>query len=163
MTRARVWHGSMQDVVATSAPGSQTAPDEYSCPKQDLQELLAELLGGPVSPNMPLMEAGLDSIGAVELRNAVGAKFGIELPATASFDYPTAHALAVHVAAHASPNPGGAAADGVSEEQEDWSMPTADGLQEVVAELRELISELLGAAVPDDQVRMRCAASLRLS
>ena len=46
----------------------------------------------------PLMEAGLDSIGAVELRNAVTEKFGVELPATVTFDYPTADALAGFIA-----------------------------------------------------------------
>ena len=45
------------------------------------------------------MEAGLDSIGAVELRNAVSAAFGIDLPATAMFDHPSAEALAQYVAA----------------------------------------------------------------
>ena len=44
------------------------------------------------------MEAGLDSIGAVELRNAVTAKFGVELPATVTFDYPSASALAGFIA-----------------------------------------------------------------
>ena len=47
----------------------------------------------------PLMEAGLDSLGAVELRNALGAKFGIKLPATTTLDYPTVSALAAHLAA----------------------------------------------------------------
>ena len=44
------------------------------------------------------MEAGLDSIGAVELRNAVGARFGVELPATSTFDYPTLRALGAYLA-----------------------------------------------------------------
>ena len=39
-------------------------------------------------------QAGLDSLGAVELRNAIAAKFGVALPATVAFDFPTASALA---------------------------------------------------------------------
>ncbi len=46
----------------------------------------------------PLMEAGLDSIGAVELRNAVSSAFGLDLPVTATFDYPSADALARYIA-----------------------------------------------------------------
>ena len=44
------------------------------------------------------MQAGLDSLGAVELRNAVSAKFGVALPATVAFDFPTTKALALFVA-----------------------------------------------------------------
>ena len=44
-----------------------------------------------------LMQAGLDSLGAVELRNAIGAEFSTDLPATAIFDYPTLFALADHL------------------------------------------------------------------
>lgn len=46
----------------------------------------------------PLMEAGLDSLGAVELRNALSAKFGLELPATVTLDFPSVAALAAHLA-----------------------------------------------------------------
>jgi hypothetical protein len=45
------------------------------------------------------MEAGLDSISSVELRNSVSSKFGLELPATVTFDYPSIEALAEFVAA----------------------------------------------------------------
>ena len=66
---------------------------------------VAGVLGERVAPDQPLMEAGLDSIGAVELRNAVSAKFGVELAATASLDHPTAAALAAHIAAVLGPRP----------------------------------------------------------
>jgi acyl carrier protein len=67
--------------------------------RQEVLEVVAELLGERVAADQPLMEAGLDSIGAVELRNAVAAKFGVELAATATLDHPTAAALAAHLVA----------------------------------------------------------------
>lgn len=54
-----------------------------------------------------LQQAGLDSLGAVDLRNAVSAKFGIDLPATAAFDYPTASALAGHISVDMAPTQAG--------------------------------------------------------
>jgi len=59
------------------------------------------LAGGAVAPEQPLMEAGL---GALELRNALQARFGVSLSATAMFDFPTAAALAAHVHAALAPS-----------------------------------------------------------
>lgn len=70
---------------------------------QDLMELVSSLLGSGISKDEPLMEAGLDSLGAVELRNSVSAKFGVELPATVTFDHPSVVALAEYVAAKVAP------------------------------------------------------------
>ncbi len=51
----------------------------------------------PVSPKAPLREAGLDSLMAVELRNALARAVGKPLQATLLFDYPTLDALADHL------------------------------------------------------------------
>ena len=54
---------------------------------------MEQMLGKTVDPGQPLMEAGLDFLGAVELRTALGQKFNLELPATVTFDYPSAASL----------------------------------------------------------------------
>eukprot|EP00887_Chlorella_sp_A99_P003342 scaffold26.g3342.t1 len=65
-----------------------------------LLAVASQLLGGAeIFPDDPLMARGLDSIDAVELRNVVADRFGIDVPATAAFDYPTPAALAAFVAA----------------------------------------------------------------
>ena len=53
------------------------------------------VLGFAPPAEQPLMEAGLDSLGAVELRNSLASCFGIpDLPATLTFDHPSITALA---------------------------------------------------------------------
>ncbi|MEV0623491.1 type I polyketide synthase [Nonomuraea sp. NPDC050404] len=48
----------------------------------------------PVEPDADLVGLGLDSLAAMELRNALNSATGVRLPATAAFDYPTVSALA---------------------------------------------------------------------
>jgi len=52
---------------------AEAQPARYtgSQPRSNMQGLVEELIGMPVERDQPLMEAGLDSIGSVELRNLV--------------------------------------------------------------------------------------------
>ncbi len=65
-------------------------------------------MGAEVAAEVPLMSAGLDSLGAVELRNGISARFRISLPATFSFDYPTLQVTYLYLpqveTIHSSPN-----------------------------------------------------------
>lgn len=98
----------------------------------------------------PLMEAGLDSIGAVELRNAVSIKFGIELPATATFDYPSADALARFVVQQTDPM-----SQSFGHQQQPTQVVAARPMSDqrhIAAQLAATVSEMLGFEVPADQV-----------
>ena len=54
-----------------------------------LADVAEQVMGRAVGADEPLMAAGLDSLGAVELKNATAIRFGVALPATLVFDFPT--------------------------------------------------------------------------
>ncbi|PSC67203.1 type I polyketide synthase [Micractinium conductrix] len=64
---------------------------------------VTKVLGGvEVAASTPLMTAGLDSLGALDLRKELSGVFGVDLPATLMFDYPTIETMAEELAGHAS-------------------------------------------------------------
>ena len=91
--------------------------------------IAAAVLGDAVDPSQPLMEAGLDSLAAVELRNAIASAFSITLPTTLAFDFPTMAAIAQHIS--------------------DQSAAAADDPQEAAAQ-EVLDKHLLNADALDD-------------
>lgn len=87
----------------TSSVAHSTLAMDFEPIRRELVEITTQILDAPdLGTDQPLMEAGLDSVGAVELRNAVQKAFGIELPATVTFDYPTMDALATYIASRSS-------------------------------------------------------------
>jgi acyl carrier protein len=65
-----------------------------------VRALVEQVLGDLPDDGQPLLEAGLDSLGAVELQRSLAAAFDISLPSTIVFDYPTVNALAELIESH---------------------------------------------------------------
>jgi acyl carrier protein len=69
-----------------------------------IQRLVENIVGTSIAIAQPFSESGLDSLGAIELRDAIAQTFGVkDLPATLVFDYPTIEALAGFLASKQQP------------------------------------------------------------
>lgn len=71
--------------------------------KEQVYNAAVAIIGGETGEEMPLMAAGLDSLGAVELRNSLEQLIGIDLPSTLIFDYPTIGAIAAFISNKVTP------------------------------------------------------------
>ena len=135
--------------------------------------LAAHVIGGPVSTTQPLMEvcvtvvhdlhvppsvhrgllepvvqAGLDSLGAIELRNPIASTFGVSLPATAAFDHPTLSHMAAYVVTSRR-------LQAASPATEQPALPSTEMAHaDVSARLRAVVSSTLKTHVADDQPLM---------
>src|SRR5205085_10032176 len=86
-------HGSWaQQLSALAQPRRYEAVLEIV--RLEIARVLAHGNAADVGAERPLQELGLDSLMAVELRNALGKRAGATLPATLAFDYPTPTAIA---------------------------------------------------------------------
>ncbi len=65
----------------------------YEFLRDQLSRLVATALPDRLSPERSVVELGMDSLMAVEVRNALAGALGIHLPVTVVFDYPTPRAL----------------------------------------------------------------------
>lgn len=65
---------------------------------EQVAETVEDVMGCKVAADEPLMAAGLDSLGSVELRNSLEGRMGVQLPSTLVFDYPSISALVTYLA-----------------------------------------------------------------
>jgi acyl carrier protein len=108
-----------------------------------IQDLAVKVMGlaptSAVDPDRPLREIGLDSLMAVELRNALAAGLGRSLPATLLFDHPSINAIADHLGP--APADAGSGSDLPGPEPADLDRRRVEVLTEGEAET-ELMREL---------------------
>ena len=94
-----------QRYAGHNAPAVQTQAQVAADVKRVVSELAESFCGHKVEAEETLLSAGLDSLGAVELSNALVSRLAVKLPGTLIFDYPTVDSIAEYVATLVKPAP----------------------------------------------------------
>jgi hypothetical protein len=86
--------GQKAALAAVSAAAGMSDEERLVYVAAEVEAAAKAIIGGSINVSEPLMAAGLDSLGAVELRNSLEGRLGLQLPSTLVFDYPTVAAIA---------------------------------------------------------------------
>ena len=81
----------------TCAPAAHRGRVVLDLVLANTSEVLGHASVAEINPMQGFLELGLDSLGAVKLRNRLNAATSLQLPTTTVFDYPTPQALAQHL------------------------------------------------------------------
>ena len=112
-------HSTVQPAAAS------TAVTTHQVTLESVLEMVGQTAGMPINADAPLMEAGVDSLGAVELRNRLQTAVGksIPLPSTLIFDHPTARQIQAFISPTTSPVSTSVSFDGLTaSERQDVSI-----------------------------------------
>lgn len=119
----------------------------------------------PLCGHQPATNHLLPSTGAVQLRNELSSSFGVELPPTVTFDYPTPAALARFIAGQAAGSPlhtvpapealaPSAASPPTAPEASPAAQAAAPSTADVTTAVASIVATVLGAEVALDEPLM---------
>ena len=88
------YSGTITHVVLTEATGSTAPPAVMRAPMRapalhEVFDIAQRITSAPFDADVPLIDAGFDSLGTVEMRDVLHVTYGVALPDTLVFDFPT--------------------------------------------------------------------------
>eukprot|EP00747_Dinoflagellata_sp_TGD_P165251 gnl/TRDRNA2_/TRDRNA2_186294_c0_seq1.p1 gnl/TRDRNA2_/TRDRNA2_186294_c0~~gnl/TRDRNA2_/TRDRNA2_186294_c0_seq1.p1 ORF type:complete len:802 (-),score=253.78 gnl/TRDRNA2_/TRDRNA2_186294_c0_seq1:129-2534(-) len=86
--------GAASSVAAPAAPAGL----DPQVVRDAVNNVVGNLVGDGVAPDVPFMDAGVDSLLSIQLRQEINKMFtGLGLPSTITFDYPNAKTMSDHI------------------------------------------------------------------